>query len=261
MGGCASASVEVKPAKTSAQVDAERYAVKIQEKERGKDGEADAARVLAAAAQPGTMAVSVHDLSGVAYTARVNPTDTVEALRLKVEGAGGPAWRKQRLFTADQRAVEIGTIAENAIEDGQRLNVVLVSDDFDSNENRLELLRADIDVETARDLIRRGVSVNCPPYHYSTTPLYHASSRGDAELVRVLLQYGADATIGDVDSGLLPIDVVCKWTPSNRPQDLKENLEKKRVITELLMKAAPSKKPLSRECVERGPWIRRRDDE
>ena len=83
----------------------------------------DTARARLEAARPGSLSVSVRDLSGAAHAIRAEPSDTIESVRRKVEAASGHSWRRQRLYAVDadgrrRRAVKEGTLAENGLDGG-----------------------------------------------------------------------------------------------------------------------------------------------
>ena len=91
----------------------------------GAEKEHDAARAKVWSSRPGSFALDIHDLSGVAYQVRVNESDTVETLKLKVQGVDGPWWRRQRLYTVDGSSVIEGTMADNALT-GSRTSFAIV---------------------------------------------------------------------------------------------------------------------------------------
>ena len=89
--------------------------------------EADALRAQAEHGRPGSMAVHVNTLSGTKHVVKVDPSDTVDMLKLKVQGACGQEWWRQRLFLANAtetvQEIEAGTMQENGLTDGARVNV------------------------------------------------------------------------------------------------------------------------------------------
>ena len=66
---------------------------------------------------------------GGSCAVRVAPTDSVEQLKLKVQGASGIARRRVRLVAAGGRLLETGTMEENGVEDGQRVQCVVAADE------------------------------------------------------------------------------------------------------------------------------------
>ena len=183
----------------------------------------DALRARAEAARPGSLSVSVRDLSGAAHAIRAEPSDSIESVRRKVEAASGHSWRRQRLYAVDgggrrRRAVKDGTLAENGIGDGgdgpgtRELHLVVVSEAdararerADTAENRAKLVAAATHghAELARALVRKGVDVDGlapdggagsrgPDRDAGSTPLIWAAKQGHLEVARALLAAGAE---------------------------------------------------------------------
>ena len=82
-------------------------------------------------ARSGAIAVHVHDLSGTSYRVHVDPTDSVDSLKLKLDHASGLDWRRMRLFAEGERPIESGSMAENEIAADRRLKVVQVTEEAD----------------------------------------------------------------------------------------------------------------------------------
>ena len=51
------------------------------------------------------------------------------------------------------------------------------------------------------------------------TPLYWAACYGQLDVVRALLNAGADKTIANMHGGSKPIDVVCEWGDNKQHKD------------------------------------------
>jgi hypothetical protein len=81
------------------------------------------------------------------------------------------------------------------------------------------------DVKAVADLLAKGANVNATN-KYGTSPLFMAADRANVELVRLLLQHGADPNAAELQWGKSPLGIVAVPSSDNKAPEARAEIIK-----------------------------------